>query len=147
LLYGRGKARHDDHSLASYETADSPARRPTRAAAAVFTFVLGNALGLAAAASLTRKPSRDGGNAEQLIRDHMAKASHIARQLPRLRARPGTAAAGYSAAPGSSFEFGLQAILGRLRAQLTVGRAPAGQNARKPPRHGREPLGGPGLAS
>jgi hypothetical protein len=35
--------------------------------------VLGNALGPAAAASLARKLSRDGANAEELTRDHMAE--------------------------------------------------------------------------
>ena len=34
-----------------------------------------------------------------------------------------------------------------LEAQLTDCRAPVGQNARKPPRHDPEPLGGPGLVS
>ena len=86
--------------------------------AAVFTVVLGNALGPAAAASLTRKLSRDGGNADELIRDHMAKAREIAAQFPRLRARLTAAATGYAAAPGYTFEFGLQAILDGLEAQL-----------------------------
>ena len=59
----------------------------------------------------------------------MAKASEIAAQFPRLRARLQTAASGYSAAPGNTFEFGLQAILDGLQAQLTA----AGQNARGQP--------------
>ena len=87
LLFGPGKARHDDHSLAIYEAAGFSGARADQAAATVFTFVLGNALGSAAAASLTRKLSRDGGNAEELMRDSMAKASEIATQFPRLRAR------------------------------------------------------------
>ena len=76
----------------------------------VFTFVLGNALGLAAATSLTRKLSRDGGNTKELIRDHTAEAREIARQFPRLRARLDAAAAADYSAPEGSFEFGLQAI-------------------------------------
>jgi hypothetical protein len=36
-----------------------------------------------------------------------------------LRARLGTAAADYGAAPDNSFEFGLQALLDGLEAQLT----------------------------
>jgi hypothetical protein len=36
-------------------------------------------------------------------------------------------------APEGSFEFGLQAILDCLEAQLTARRTPAGQIARKPP--------------
>lgn len=129
LLFGPGKARNDDHTLAIYEAAGFSGTQADQAAAAVFTFVLGNALGTAAAASLTRKLSRDGGNAEELIRDHVAKATEIARQFPRLRARLETAAAAdYGAAPEGSFEFGLRAILDGLEAELTTCRAPADQN-------------------
>ncbi len=139
VLYGPGKARHDDHTLAVYEAAGFTSAQADQAAATVFTFLLGNALGLAAAASLTRKLSRDGGNAEELIRDSMAKASQIAAQFPRLRARLHTAAADYGAAPENTVEFGLQAILDGLQAQLTGHRTPAAQNARKPPHHDQEP--------
>jgi AcrR family transcriptional regulator len=128
VLYGPGKARHDDHSLAIYEAAGFTSAQASQAVATVFTFVLGNALGLAAAASLTRKLSRDGGNAEQLIRDHMAKATQIAAQFPRLRARLDTAATDYAAAPEGSFEFGLQAILDGLETQLTARHPQAGQD-------------------
>jgi hypothetical protein len=143
LVFGPGKARHDDHTLAIYEAAGFTGARADQAAASVFTFVLGHVLGPAAAASLTRKLSRDGGNADELMRDHMAKAREIATQFPRLRARLGTAAAAYSAAPEGSFEFGLQAILDGLEAQLNTRRTPAGQNARKPPRHDQEPRATP----
>src|ERR1017187_5843351 len=119
VLYGPGKARHDDHTLAIYEAAGFSGTPAGQAAATVFTFVLGNALGTAAATSLTRKLSRDGGNAEELIRDHIAKATEIAAQFPRLRARLDNAAADYGAAPEGSFEFGLRAILDGLEAQLT----------------------------
>jgi hypothetical protein len=95
--------------------------------ATVFTFVLGNALGPAATASLTRKLGRDGGNAEELLGDHMAGARAVAAQLPRLRARLDTAAADYAAAPEHSFEFGLQAILDGLEAQLVAKGTPGGQ--------------------
>jgi AcrR family transcriptional regulator len=121
LLFGPGKARHDDHSLAIYEAAGFTGARADQAMTAVFTFVLGNALGPAAAASLTRKLSRDGGDAEELMRDHMAKAREIAAQFPRLRARLDTAAAEYGAAPDNSFELGLRALLDGLEAQLTAG--------------------------
>ena len=60
LVFGPGKARHDDHTLAIYEAAGFTGAQADQAAATVFTFVLGNALGPAAAASLTRKLSRDG---------------------------------------------------------------------------------------
>ena len=101
-----------------------------QAVATVFTFVLGNALGSAAVASLTRKLSRDGGNADELMHEHMAKAREIAAQFPRLRSRLGTATADYGAAPGNTFEFGLHTILDGLEAQLTT-RRPA--RTRKPP--------------
>jgi Tetracyclin repressor-like, C-terminal domain len=78
------------------------------------------ALGPAAAASLTRKPGRDGGNAQELLRDHMANAREIASRFPRLRGRLDTAAADYGAAPDSTFEFGLQAILDGLEARLVA---------------------------
>jgi hypothetical protein len=57
VLFGTGKARHDDHTLAIYEAAGFTGEQADQAAASVFTFVLGNALGPAAAASLTRKLS------------------------------------------------------------------------------------------
>jgi hypothetical protein len=100
-----------------------------QAATTVFTFVLGNALGPAAAASLSRKLSRDGGNADELIHDHLAKAHQIATQFPQLRARLETAAADYGAAPENTFEFGLQAILDGLQAQLPAQDTPVDRNA------------------
>jgi AcrR family transcriptional regulator len=118
LVFGPGKARHDDHHLAIYEAAGFTHTQADQAMATVFTFVLGNALGPAAAASMARKLSRDGGNAEELMRDSMAKAREIATRFPRLRARLETAAADYAAAPENTFEFGLQAILDGLEAQL-----------------------------
>jgi AcrR family transcriptional regulator len=122
LVFGPGKARHDDHTLAIYEAAGFSGARADQAAATIFTFVLGHALGAAADASLTRRLSRDGGHAEELIRDHVARATELAAQFPRLRARlsaqPDDAAAGYGAAPGGSFDFGLRAILDGLEAQL-----------------------------
>ena len=120
VVFGPGKARHDDHGLAVYEAAGFTGARAGQAMAAVFTYVLGNALGPAAVASLTRKLSRDGGNAQELLRDRMATAREIAAQFPRLRASLDTAAADYGAAPENTFEFGLQAILDGLQAQLTT---------------------------
>jgi AcrR family transcriptional regulator len=116
LMFSPGKARHDDHTLAIYEAAGFAGARADQAAATVFTFVLGNALGAAAAASLARKLSRDGGDADELMRDAMAKAHEIAATFPRLRTRLDTAAADYGAAPDNTFEFGLNAILDGLQA-------------------------------
>jgi AcrR family transcriptional regulator len=117
LMFGPGKARYDDHTLAVYEAAGFTGTLADQAAAAVFTFVLGNALGPAAAASLSRKLSGDG-NAEQLMRDSMAETREIAAQFPRLRARLETSAAAYAAAPDDTFAFGLRAFLDGLDAQL-----------------------------
>ena len=122
IVFGPGKARHDDHLLAIYEAAGFPAAQADQAASAVFTFVLGNALGPAAAASLTRNLSRADGSADALIRDTMTRARDIATQFPRLRGRLETPAADYAAAPEHSFEFGLQAILDGLEAQLIARR-------------------------
>ena len=130
LLYGPGKARHDDHSLAIYEAAGFTGAQADLAVATVFTFVLGNALGPAAAASLTRRLSREGGDAEEQIRDGLAKARQVAAQFPRLRSRLETASADYAAAPDDSFEFGLQTLLDGLAAQLTPGRAAAAPGSR-----------------
>ena len=120
MIFGSGKARHDEHSLAIYEAAGFAGTDADRAAAAVFTFVLGNALGPAASASLTRKLGREGGDAEAFLRDGMAKARGVAAQFPRLRARLDTASADYAAAPDHTFEFGLRALLDGLEAQLRV---------------------------
>jgi AcrR family transcriptional regulator len=120
LMFGPGKARHDDHNLAIYEAAGFTGAQADQASSTVFTFVLGNAMGVAAAASLTRKLSREGGDAGQLMADAMAQAREIAAQFPRLQARLGHASADYGAAPDDSFEFGLQAILDGLAAQLAV---------------------------
>jgi AcrR family transcriptional regulator len=131
-LFGPGKARHDDHLLAIYEAAGFPAEEADQATDAVCTYVLGNALGPAAAASLTRKLSRDGGDAGKRMGDTLARAPDVATQFPRLHARLETPTASYYAAPEHSFEFGLQAILDGLEAQLTVRHAAPGRNARKP---------------
>lgn len=116
MLYGAAKARHDDHGLALYEAAGFVP--PDQAASAVFTFVLGNAVGPAATASLSRKLGRDGGDADELMRDRMTEIREIAAQFPRLNARLDTAAADYGAAPEKTFEYGLQALLDGLAARL-----------------------------
>lgn len=117
VIYGPGKARHDDHNLAVYETAGFVGAQADQAVATVFTFVLGNALGPAAESSLTRKLGRDGGNADEQLRESMDRAREIAVRFPRLRARL-DAPRSYAAAPDNTFEFGLDAILDGLQAQL-----------------------------
>ncbi|MBF9134209.1 TetR/AcrR family transcriptional regulator C-terminal domain-containing protein [Plantactinospora sp. S1510] len=123
LFHGSGKARHDDHTLAVYEAAGFVGAEADQAAATVFMFVLGNALGESANASLKRRLGRDGGDAEERIRDTVAQASETAMRFPRLRARLEAAAAtDYGAAPDNSFEFGLQAIFDGLESQLAARR-------------------------
>ena len=119
-LYGPGKARHDDHSIAVYEAAGFAGAEADQATSAVFTFVLGNALGLAATTSFTRKLGRDGGDVQALMRANRAEVLEVAAQFPRLHARLELPSAGYGAAPGGSFAFGLQAVLDGLEARLAA---------------------------
>lgn len=130
LLFGSGKARHDDHSLAIFEAAGFAGALADQAAATVFTFVLGHALGTAATVSLTRKLRREGGDAKERMREGMEKAREIAAQFPRLRTRLDTATDDYGGSPENSFAFGLQAILNGLEARLSQ-RASADQGAHK----------------
>ena len=119
VVYGEGKARHDDHSFAVYEAAGFTGTAADQAAAAVFTYVLGNAAGIAATASLTRRLTRGGAAAEEQLHAAMTNAQRIAMDYPRLRARLGTpAATDYAAASDQAFEFGLQALLDGLAQQL-----------------------------
>lgn len=119
-LYGPDKARHDDHSLAIYEAAGFPGTEADQATSTVFTFVIGNALGPAAAASFRRKLERDAGDAEALMRANHEEIVEVAAQFPRLRARLELPSAQYAAAPEGSFEFGLQAVLDGLERRLGV---------------------------
>ncbi|MEU7804235.1 TetR/AcrR family transcriptional regulator C-terminal domain-containing protein [Micromonospora arborensis] len=123
LFYGPGKARHDDHSLAVYEAAGFTGADADQAAAAVFTYVLGNVLGASATTSLMRRLSRDGGDPHEALRDTMAKATEVATRFPRLRARLETPAADYNAAPEDTFQFGLQALLDGLADRRPEGHA------------------------
>jgi AcrR family transcriptional regulator len=120
LLYGPGKARYDEHSLAVYEKAGFAPADADRAAATVLIFVLGSALGAAAQVSLTRRLTRMGKDADEALRDTVTRAREVARDFPRLRERLDTTAVEYAAAPESSFEFGLQAILDGFEVRLTA---------------------------
>ena len=92
-FFGPVKARHDDHARGLYQAAGFPGAQAQRAAAAVFTFVLGNALAPASAASLARRQDRGGAGAPQ--------------QAP----------ANEGAASAQTFELGLRALLDGLEAQ------------------------------
>ena len=119
-LYGPGKARHDEHSIAVYEAAGFAGAEADQATSAVFTFVLGNALGLAATASFSRTLGRDGGDDQALLQANRAEVLEVASQFPLLRARLELPSAGYGAAPEGSFAFGLQALLDGLEARLAA---------------------------
>ncbi|MFF7354844.1 MULTISPECIES: TetR/AcrR family transcriptional regulator C-terminal domain-containing protein [Streptomyces] len=118
LLYGTGKARYDDHLLGVFETAGFSAREADRAAGAVVTYVLGNALGASATASLSRRLRRAGEDAEGRFEETLAEAAKAAEGFPRLRARLDTSAAtaaGYADAPDGTYAAGLRALLEGLR--------------------------------
>ncbi|MFB7553250.1 hypothetical protein [Streptomyces sp. NPDC056154] len=90
-----------------------------RAAAAVFTYVLGNATGAAATAALTRRIERDGGDAEEVFGATMKEAAEVAARFPRLRSRVDAAlVAGYAEAPHDTFGYGLRSLLDGLAARL-----------------------------
>jgi len=132
LIYGPGKARYDDHSLAVYEAAGvtgvtgGDADWALTALHSVFTFVLGMALGEAAEVAWRTRLRHEGGNEEEQMRDALAQASAIAMQFPRLRTRiEAGGSADLAAPPDQSFAFGLQALLDGLEAQLAARPRPA----------------------
>ncbi|MFF8828143.1 TetR/AcrR family transcriptional regulator C-terminal domain-containing protein [Streptomyces sp. NPDC015131] len=119
LFHGEAKARHDDHTLAVYEAAGFTEPEADRAAAAVFTYVLGNAAGAAATTALTRRIERDGGEARAAFDATMKEAAEVAARYPRLRSRIDAATVGgYADAPEDTFGFGLQSLLDGLAARL-----------------------------
>jgi AcrR family transcriptional regulator len=127
LMYGPGKARRDDHSLAVFETAGFVGVDADNASKTVLTYVLGTALSEVAEAAWRARLRRNGGNEEEQMRDTMTRASEIAMRFPRLRARlEAWEEAGATAPPDESFELGLQTILDGLEAQLAARPAPTG---------------------
>lgn len=123
FVYGPGKARHDDHAIGVFEVAGFAADEIDQATTAIFTYVIGNALGPAATASFTRKLAREGTGAAERMREMMAEARGVARQFPRLRSALDSPAAEYGASPEGSFQLGLEAILDGLEARR-VGTGP-----------------------
>ncbi|MFI5714356.1 TetR/AcrR family transcriptional regulator C-terminal domain-containing protein [Nocardia sp. NPDC051750] len=122
LLYGENKSRHDDHVLTIYDNAGFTADQADRAAATVFMFVLGNAVGAAANISLRRRLSKKGGDPQAELNETLTAAAEIARKYPHLRTRIDTAAGtAYNEGPDSSFEFGLATLLDGLQLHLPVG--------------------------
>lgn len=122
LLYGENKSRHDNHALAVYENAGFVPEDADRAAATVFMFVLGNAVGAAANISLRRRLSAKGGDPEAKLAEALDSAADVAGRFPRLRARIESAAGtGYNESPDNSFEFGLRTLLDGLKRHTAGG--------------------------
>jgi AcrR family transcriptional regulator len=117
-VVSRAKFRHDDHSLAIFEAGGFFGDAADQAATAVFTYVLGNAVGLAAAAAFERADRTDADRA-----DYMRRAVQVAREFPHIRSRLDSPAAGFAATPEDSFRIGLDALLTGLTAALVKDRA------------------------
>ncbi|HWS39300.1 MAG TPA: TetR/AcrR family transcriptional regulator [Actinoplanes sp.] len=111
LIYGAGKARHDDHLLGVYENAGFTRTDAARASQVVVTFVLGSALGATADAVWRTRMIR-AGKADQ-VDESVAQAVQVAQQFPRLRDLAG------ALSDGDDFEFGLHAVLDGLQGRLT----------------------------
>lgn len=119
LQYGPGKSRHDEHSLAVYERAGLTGAAADRAAATVFTYVLGVALSESATILLTRRLARDGKDPEAALGAAVEAASAIAMRFPRLRERIETASGtGYGQGPDEAFEDGLETVLKGIESRL-----------------------------
>lgn len=120
LIYGPGKARHDDHLLAIYEAAGFTGQDADQAAQLVVTFVLGTALGAAAEHAWRTRMRRSGGDEAQQLGEAIDRITQIARQFPRLRARSEAwSVDDASEDPRQAFKFGLQTIMDGLQTQLT----------------------------
>ncbi|GAA2028081.1 TetR/AcrR family transcriptional regulator C-terminal domain-containing protein [Catenulispora yoronensis] len=122
VIYGPGKARHDDNELAIYEAAGFGAREAWSAAATVLTYVMGSGLLPALQAGLARRFTEGGKAAADAYEAMADDALEVAKQFPRLRARIDAEAAEWSAPAGSGFDFGLNAILDGFEVALARGR-------------------------
>lgn len=120
LIYGPGKARHDDHCLAVYEKAGFTGLEADSAMNTVFVFVLGRALGEAAELAWSRRLRRSGKNEQEELQSTIERVTEIAMQFPRLRARMEAWDEPENSVgpPDQSFEFGLNVILDGLEALL-----------------------------
>ncbi len=116
MVYGPGKARHDNHCFAIYEAAGLPEETVNHAATSVFIFVLGTALSRAAEASFKRKLNEADANAREDMCNRLAKAREVASTFPRLQARLKSVGSDY-ASGFRNFEFGLHAILSGIEAE------------------------------
>jgi AcrR family transcriptional regulator len=134
LLYGPGKARHDDHCIAVYESAGFTGKQIEWAMATVFMYVLGRALGESAESAWRARLRREGGDVQAEIKQLMARVDEITAQFPRLRAH--VESLGDDLDPtelGHDFGFGLQTVLLGLEAQLAAGSSAARDGLAPPP--------------
>jgi AcrR family transcriptional regulator len=118
LIYGRGKARHDEHALAVYEAGGFTGTEADQALNAVYMFVAGQALSDAAEAAWKRRLTRDGASLEEQSQAVMARITAITRDFPRLHALAASYELIDPAAADERFEFGLGVILDGLQAKL-----------------------------
>ena len=121
LVYGPGKARHDDHLLAVYEAAGFAGQAADQATQIVVTFVLGTALGAAADHAWRTRLRRSGGDEGQQLHEVAERVTQIARQFPRLRARNEAWSADVMIEdPGKTLKSGVQTILDGLQVRLSL---------------------------
>lgn len=114
ILYGSGKARHDNHLLAVFESAGFTGRAVAQAVHVVFTFVLGTALGASADVASKARLRRTGTTGDHLV----AEVTAIAEQFPRLKAH----SEGWTTQdPRQDLDAGLATILDGLQARIERG--------------------------
>jgi AcrR family transcriptional regulator len=118
LIYGPGKARHDEHALAVYEAGGFTGTEADKALNAVYMFVAGQALSDAAEAAWKRRLTRDGASLEKQSQAVMAQITAVTQEFPRLHALAASYELIDPAAADERFEFGLSVILDGLQARL-----------------------------
>lgn len=121
LVYGPGKARVDDHSLAIYETAGFSGRGADQAAATMLMFVIGAAQGAASERAWEARLRRMGADHEQELRATIEQINVIAQAFPRLRTRLLTTDPEAPSPEDDPFRFGLETLLNGLEARLATG--------------------------
>jgi len=84
----------------------------------VLTFVVGSALGFAGKAALRRAQRRGGKDSDGLTQERIAKFIEIAKQYPNLCRRLEEREQAGGGVPDDCFEFGFEAVLDGLEAQL-----------------------------
>ena len=135
VLSGTGKARYNDHSLAIYEAAGFIAAQADQAAATVFTYVLGNALGQ------PPRPRLRGSSAATAVTPASSYAPAWPRPARSRRSSRGCAPASEHPPPttprhpttASSSASKLSSTAWRPSSPPAVGQS---ARTRKPPRHG-----------